>query len=57
MPKNDFYILGKNLGVNKKDIDTILEKRTVSDKSVSFLLGADSYIKGTTYGSISVKDF
>ena len=57
MPKNDFYILGEKLGVNERDIDTILEKRIANDKSVSFSLGADSYIKGTTYGSISVKDF
>jgi len=57
MSEENLYKLGKKLRLNKKDINTVLENRKASDKSISLFLRDDSYEKGSYYGTISVKDF
>ena len=57
MAEESIYKLGEKLGLNSKDINTVLEKRTASDKPVSLSLRVDSYPKGTHYGTVSIKDF
>ena len=59
--KNKLYELGKRIGLNKKEVDDIIQP--VSDvqptkpKKLSLQNLTDEYMPGTTYGTISINDF
>ena len=56
MSKVNIYRLGKKVGLNKKDIDTLLKHGLITNKH-AILSYPDSYKDGTWYGTISIKDF
>jgi len=57
MNKNEFYKIGKKLGMNKKDINILLTNKTDENIVVKTSSSMDSY-KGLPgrYGTFSIKD-
>jgi len=50
------YRLGKQLGLNNKDIDKILRQTSSRNEQPSLTAGPDVY-SGGWYGTISINDF
>ena len=60
MKSNEIYRLGSFLGLKPRDIQKIISNNfisyTSSNEKVS-VSTASEYLKGTLYGTISIKDF
>jgi hypothetical protein len=60
MKSNEIYKLGTMLGLKSRDIQNIISNNSISDRSSNkkvSLSTASEYMKGTLYGTISLKDF
>jgi len=56
MKKERIHDLGKKLGLNKQDIDSVLRNRICNNISVSISYSPDCYKDGTMYGTVSIMD-
>ena len=56
MLPNKIYKLGKNLGISKKDIDTVTNIQ-IKDTSIIISSPIDVYKFEGRYGTISINDF
>lgn len=57
MVKDNLYKIGKDLGLNKNDIDNTLKCRFINDETTSLSVGPGDYDWGTLYGTVSIYDF
>lgn len=60
MKSNEIYIVGSKIGLKPREIQNIISNNSISDISSNekvSLSKASEYMKGTLYGSISIKDF
>lgn len=57
MLSDKIYEKGKNLGLNKEDIDIILSAKQNREIPVKFFSPVEVYKGENKYGTISVKDF
>jgi hypothetical protein len=60
MKSNEIYKVGSMLGLKPRDIQNIISNNSISDISSNekvSLSTASQYLKGTLYGTISIKDF
>ncbi len=60
MTSNKIFKLGAMLGLKPKDIRKLVLDKTIKDKKKDIEVPSspvDAYIKGITYGTISIKDF
>lgn len=57
MQKEDIYRLGNRVGLNKDDIDVVLNYELVSDEQAYLSCGPGWYFPGTLYGTVSTYDF
>ena len=61
MTTKKIYGLGKKVGLNKKEIDEIVQKESeeILTNKPKFLIKhpKDEYMPGTTYGTISIYNF
>lgn len=55
MTKLKLYKLAKKLGINRKELNDILE-RTIVKSKISYTT-SDLYKNGTHYGTISIRNF
>jgi len=54
--KNKIYKLGKTLGLDKKDIDSVLSAKTKNTYATTNTPAADMYKAGNLYGTLSSKE-
>jgi hypothetical protein len=57
MDSNNLYKIGKKLGMNKKDINLILNSKTIKTDTIKYISPTESYkdLPGR-YGTFSIKD-
>jgi len=53
---SNIYNIGKDLGLNENDIDTILKEVNKVKEKQNFIMGSPTYA-GLNYGTVSIKDF
>ena len=54
--KPKIYNIAKNLGLNQRDIDSVLRKVSNVKEEHYFVMGSPTYA-GLNYGTVSIKDF
>jgi len=52
----NIYSIGQNLGLNEKDINTVLKEVSEVKEDQNFVMGSPTYA-GLNYGTVSIKDF
>jgi hypothetical protein len=57
MKNEEIYNLGKKLGLNKQDIESVLKSGITSCAIAVLPLVPHIYKDGTYYGTVSIKDF
>ena len=55
--KTKLLSLGKMVGINKRDIDEIINSLSLKNKPISLSLGPSPYEGGGYYGTVSIRDF
>jgi len=57
MKNEKIYNLGKKLGLNKQDIESVLKNGITSCALAAIPFITNIYKNGTYYGTVSIKDF
>jgi len=56
MSKKKIYVLGKNLGLSRREINNVLREISCEKEEQDFVVGTPTYAGGW-YGTISIIDF
>ena len=60
-PKNKLYEVGKRIGLNKEEMDKIIQKdsdvKKTNSKKLLLKHHKDVYTPGTEYGTVSIHNF